>query len=149
MPTLPSFDLSFWALQTAAMLFTALLIPRFQVHGPIPAFALVFCLTIVNAKIWDAALFFQIPDHISTQVFTLLIANGVIFWILVKLLPGVEVEGFLPALLAPVVFTICTVLVDEYGRNIDWAKVWQQAMEFINSIKSQVQPGVSSHVASS
>jgi len=149
MPTIPSFDISFWALQTAAMLFTALLIPRFQVNGPIPAFALVLCLTIVNAKVWDAALFFQIPDHISTQVFTLLIANGVIFWILVKLLPGVEVEGFLPALLAPVVFTICTVLVDEYGRNIDWAKVWQQALQIINSIKSQVQPVVSSHTVSS
>ena len=101
------------------MLLTCLLIPNLTVSGPIPAFLTVVALGFVNAKAWDTALFFQIPNQVSYQALTLFLANGIIFWIVVKVLPGIEVKGVLPALIAPVVFTICSLVIDTYGKDVD------------------------------
>jgi hypothetical protein len=52
----------------------------------------------------------------------LFLCNGFIFWLLVKLLPDIQVEGLLPALVAPVVFTACSLAVTTYGTQVDWQK---------------------------
>ena len=62
--------------------------------------------------------------------------NGLIFWVLVKLLPGIEVDGFLPALLAPVVFSVLNVLVFTYGRQIDWGAVFEFTVKFFEAAKA-------------
>ncbi|NIR58061.1 MAG: hypothetical protein GWO02_00340, partial [Gammaproteobacteria bacterium] len=71
------------------------------------------------------ALFLSVPSAPTTQALTLLVANAAIFWALVKLLPGIEIEGILPALAAPVVFTCASLLIDRYGREIDWVAIIQ------------------------
>ena len=131
--------LNYWILQTIAMGLTIFLIPKLRVSSIFgPVFAVVG-LALVNAVIWDAALFFSIPDHFSSQVALLLLTNGIIFWVLVKLLPGIEVQGFLPALVAPLVFTVCSVLVSQYGKDIDWQKVWVAFLAFMERLKASVK----------
>lgn len=118
-----SFKWEYWGLQTVAMLITAWLLPKLKVTSVLGAFWTVLALGFINSKLWDAALFFQIPDHISSQVLLLFLANGVIFWILVKVLPGIEIEGFLSALIAPVIFTVCSLIIEKYGQQVDWKEV--------------------------
>lgn len=127
--------IQYWFLQTVAMLLTALLIPRFRIHGPLAALFLVVVLTVVNSTVWDIALFLKIPDAVSTHALTIVIANGVIFWILVKLLPGIEVNGILPALAAPIVFSIVSIFTYRYGREIDWMKVFDQVVQAVSQIR--------------
>src|SRR3990172_11967686 len=97
--------INYWILQTGAMMLTALLIPKLRITSLLGASLTVLALGLLNATLWDAALFFQIPHAFSTQALVLLAANGAIFWILVKILPGIEIDGVLPALAAPIVFT--------------------------------------------
>jgi uncharacterized membrane protein YvlD (DUF360 family) len=129
-------NLSYWLLQTFAMLVTALLIPKLRVDGPIPAFLTVLALAFVNAHIWDTALFFKVPDTLSSKALTLLLTNGAIFWIIVKVLPGIECEGILPALIAPIVFTFTSFIISEYGSTIDWSAVGKEALRLMLELKS-------------
>lgn len=132
---LPEINFTFWILQSLAMLLTALIIPKLTVTNPLGAIAMVIALAFINTNIWDAALFFKIPNHISAQAATLFLVNGVIFWVLVKLLPGIEVEGFLPALVAPIVFTICNLIVVNYGMQVDWPALFSDLLKFVNETK--------------
>lgn len=138
---------SYWVLQSVAMMLTAALIPRLTITGISGAFGTVLALALVNASVWDAALFFNVPDHLSAQAGLLFLANGVLFWILVKILPGIEVEGVLPALIAPVVFTVLSLIISHYGKDIDWPMVgsWllqtiEQVRDFFLSVKQANAP---------
>lgn len=129
------------------MLLTALLIPGLRITGVSGAFGIVAALAFVNASVWDAALFFQLPNHLSSHALLLLLANGVLFWLLVKLLPGIEIEGILAAIISPLVFTVLSMLITYYGRDIDWMAVFSQVRELIEgardyflSTPSQVNP---------
>ena len=130
--------IQYWFLQTIAMLLTAFVIPRFQIKGPLAAFLLVLALGFVNATIWDAALFLQIPNSASMHAVTVLVANGLVFWILVKLVPGIEVIGFLPAIAAPVVFSLVSILTYQYGREIDWFSLAEQLLRYVAAVRDQL-----------
>lgn len=139
---LPDFNIATWILQTAAMLLTALLIPKLTIDGPIPAFVTVVTLAFINSHVWSTALFFEIPDSATAQAATLLVCNGVIFWIVVKVLPGIDCEGFLPALIAPVVFTVTMMLISRYGSDIDWIALGKAALDWIAELKEQIETPV-------
>jgi putative membrane protein len=126
-------------MQTVAMLLTALLIPRLRIHGPLPALMTVICLAFFNAHFWDAALFLNIPNNLSQSTLLLFLLNGVFFWILIKLLPGIEVKGFLPALAAPVVFTLCSILISQYGSKVDWVAVYGKSTATIAALRDYVK----------
>lgn len=130
-----SASVSHWALQTIAMMVTAFLIPRLTVDGPLPAFATVVVLAFVNAHVWDAALFFRVPDNVGTKTALLLLTNGVLFWIVVKILPGIDCQGIFPALIAPVVFTVVNLIIEKYGRTVDWWAVGQSAFSFLSDVR--------------
>jgi putative membrane protein len=131
-----SFNLTYWFLQTIAMAVTALIIPRLKITSVFGALGIVIALAFVNSKVWDAALFLSIPDSFSMRALLLLVTNGVIFWVLVKLLPGIETDGFLPALAAPVVFTVCSLVIGHYGSQIDWAKVLDFVIDGLRGLRS-------------
>lgn len=117
---------------------TALLIPGLRLKGPIPAFLTVVAIALINSQLWDAALFFKIPDNFTAQAGTLLLANGVLFWVVVKLLPGIEISGILPALAAPVVFTVLSLAVAKYRGEIDWPALYEKAKKQVALVKGYI-----------
>jgi len=134
---------TYWVLQTIAMCITALLIPKLKVTSIFGALGTVLTLALINATIWNAALFFSVPNAISYQVLLLFLANGLIFWATVKLLPGIEVEGILPALIAPLVFTVFSLLIDHYGKNLPWWEVIKATIEWIKQVREYFLAGKS------
>lgn len=125
----------YWILQTIAMSVTAFLLPGLRITQISGALFTVLAISYLNSTVWDTALFFQIPDTFSLQVCSLILTNGVLFWILVKILPGIEIEGFLPALVAPLVFTISSFLIDKYGTTVDWKAVFSVVANVIRQIR--------------
>lgn len=130
-----NFDPGYWALQCAAMLITCLLIPKLSVDGPIAALLTVIALSFINSHLWNTALFLKVPDSFTNKALLLFLTNGALFWFVVKILPGISVEGIWPALIAPVVFSIMSLLIDQYKDQIDWPLVWKTALEIIAKIK--------------
>lgn len=129
---------NYWVLQTLAVTLTALLIPRLRITSLFGATAMAGAIALVNATVWNAGLFSFIPSSLSSHALTLLLANGFIFWLLVKLLPGIESDGILPCLIAPIVFTVCSVFINEFGRDIDWISVGTKIWEWIVSVRDSL-----------
>ena len=129
---------SHWILQTIAMLVTAGLIPRLYITSFIGAFFIVVALSFVNATIWDAALFFSIPNHITSHALLLILSNGIIFYVLIKILPGIEVQGILPALAAPLIFTIVNIFITQYAKEINWIEVGERAANWVQEVRNSM-----------
>lgn len=130
---------SHWLLQVFAIAITALLIPRLRVTSIFGPLLTVMALALLNATIWDAALFFRVPDSFSVQVLLLLISNGIFFWILVKLLPGIEVNGLLPAIAAPIVFTLVSILLSVLSEYVDWIELAKYLIKEIEGLRAYFQ----------
>lgn len=134
-------NLNLFVIQTLALLITAFLMPRFQVKGPLSAAIAVLVISIVNSTVWDSGLFFTLPDSATTQAAMLIVVNGVLFWLLAKTLPGIEMQGFLPALFAPIVFTIVSGVVYQYGKDVDWLQMGKEGIAAIQDIRDNVKEG--------
>lgn len=128
-----------WGMQTVAMLLTAALLPGLKISNPLGALLMVVSIAVSNTLLWDAALFFAIPDTISSQTATLVLCNGILFLVLVKVLPWIETDRILPCLIAPLVFSMTNVAADRYGKDIPWGKVAQDGIEAIQRIKTELK----------
>lgn len=136
MDSLTNLNINYWFFQTIAMLITAILIPNLRITSIFGAIFIIIALAFVNSKIWDAALFFQIPNELSYQSVLLLFTNGFIFWVLIKLLPGIEIDGFLAALVAPVVFTAISLFLSKYAHYVDWIAILDKMIEVLTNIRT-------------
>ena len=129
-------DFNYWFLQTVAMMITAFAVPRLKITGILGALGTVLALAFINSKIWDAALFFHIPSSLSVQALLLLVTNGVIFYVLVKLMPGIQIKGILPAICAPLVFTITSLVISNYAHLIDWKAVFDTVFAGVEKLRA-------------
>ena len=127
-----------WLAQTFAMIITAILLPGLKITGIFGAFITVVALAFVNASIWDASLFFNVPMDFTTHTLTILGANAVMFWVLVKLLPGIEISGIVSAILAPVLFSLFTVVLTPICQEVDWGQVIQKATETVTDVRNRL-----------
>lgn len=98
---------------------------------------MVMALAAVNKYLWDQTLFQTIPHELTYNALKLLFANGFVFWLLVKLLPGIEIEGILPALVAPILLTVVGVYVMDYGGRIDWVQLLTKIKDLILGFRVQ------------
>ncbi len=137
-----SIDFKFWALQTVAMMLTAFALPGLKVKGPVGAFLAVAALAYLNATYWDWALFFKLPDSFTVKAALLVLVNGILFWLIVKLLPGIEIEGFWPALIAPMVFALLSVLIPTLYGEINWSRVWSEVAALFTGLRDYFQAKV-------
>lgn len=139
MVNLDSINVNYWVLQTIAMALTALLLPGLRITNPLGALGAVVALAFVNAHVWDAALFMSIPDTFSSQAITLIVANGVVFWVLVKILPGIESSGVLPVIAAPLVFSILSMFIHSYAKDVDWAALGERGVAKVQEFRDEVR----------
>lgn len=139
---LASLNVSYWILQTVVMLITAALIPNLRITSIFGAILIVVALAFVNSKVWDAALFFHIPNTLSYQSLLLFLTNGLIFWLLIKILPGIEVDGIIPALVAPIIFTLTSLVISKFAAEIDWLAILDKIITVLQNLRDYFQEAV-------
>lgn len=129
-------------LQSIALIITSAIIPGLRVTSMFGPILMVIALSLVNKYLWDQTLFQTIPHELTYNTLKLLFANGLVFWILVKLLPGIEIDGILPALVAPVLLTVVGVYVMDFGGRIDWIQLVTKIKDLILGFKVQFMGSV-------
>ena len=133
--TLYGLNLSHWITQCLSMSLVALFIPNLRVTSIFgPVFAVVG-LSLVNTYLWSSELFSVLPSSVSAQTATILLINGAIFWLVVKVMPGIETKGIIPSLVAPIVFTACSLVLPKVTDSIDWVAVWQKGEQLLTLAK--------------
>ena len=86
-------------LYSIAVLLTSYLLPGVHVDGFISAFILAAVISLLNITIKPLLIILTIPATILTMGLFLLVINAIIILIADAIIPGVQIEGFLWALL--------------------------------------------------
>jgi len=132
-------NISFWVLQCLAMIVTSWLIPGLRVSSIFGPALAVAALAFINAHVWDAALFFQLPNSFTLHACLLLCANAFIFWVVVKIVPGISVSGVFSSIAAPVVFSACSLLISGRAKDVDWTHLASEAIKGIEQTKAYIE----------
>jgi len=132
---------NFFVLQVVAMFVITLLIPRLKITSIFGAVSIVGALAVVNSTLWDSSLFHAIPDFTSSKSLALIGVNGALFFILVKLLPGIEMKGILAAFLAPVAYTFATILIQTYATSFDVIDAGNKIKSWFGDTKEWIEKG--------
>ena len=99
----------------AVLLASSLLPPDLFHVGDIQAavlFALV--LGLLNAVVRPILTVITLPLTILTLGFFLLVLNALMFWLASAIVPGVQVGGFLAALLASLIVTVVSAIANRF-----------------------------------
>ena len=130
---------NFFVLQVVAMFVITLLIPRLKITSLFGAIGIVGALAVVNSTLWDSSLFHAIPDFSNSKSLALIGVNGVVFFILVKVLPGIEMKGILAAFLAPIAYTFATILIQSYAPTFDVFDAVDKVRTWFGDTKSWIE----------
>jgi putative membrane protein len=98
-------------LTAALLLLVANLVRGIQVQGWDSALVGAIVLGFVNAVIRPLMVLFTLPFTILTFGLFLLVVNAMVLWLVAILVPGIRVQGFVPAFLGSLVLTFLNMIV--------------------------------------
>jgi putative membrane protein len=93
-----------WLLNAAALMAVAYLMPSITVTNFVSALIAAFALGFVNTIIRPILTILTLPISILTLGFFFLLINGLLFWMVGKVLNGFEVNGFWAAVLGGLLY---------------------------------------------
>jgi putative membrane protein len=100
-----------WVLSALAMLLVAHFVPGFVVTDFVAALFAAAVYGLVNATLGLVLKVLTFPLSIVTFGFFLLVINALMLQFAAALLPGIEVRGFGPALLAALLLAVLGMLI--------------------------------------
>ncbi|QFY41837.1 phage holin family protein [Candidatus Methylospira mobilis] len=98
-------------LTAAFLLLVAHLVRGVQVDGWGPALVGAIVLGLVNAFVKPVMVLFTLPLTILSLGFFLLIINAFMLMLVASIVPGIRVQGFLPALLGSLLLTALNIAI--------------------------------------
>ena len=129
-------DLDFLILQSLAIIITAVLLKKMTITSFLGPITTAVALSWVNSVYWDSKLFFEIPSNISVDALGLIISNSLILWLIVKLAPGIEIQGFFTAIKASLLLSISSYLVHRFCSNLNWVEIFHTFINLLGNLKS-------------
>jgi len=104
-----------WLSLSVALMITAYLVPKFQVKSFGSALIAVAVIGLLNALLRPLLWFLTLPIHILTLGLFAFVLNAIILKIAAGVLKGLEIEGWLPAILGAVVLSLVQTLMAYLG----------------------------------
>jgi len=98
-----------WAINAAALLLVAEVVPGISVSSFYSALVVALVLGIMNALVRPLLIFLTLPINILTLGLFTLVINALLFWFVSTVVKGFEVAGFTAAF---------------FGALILWAVAW-------------------------
>jgi len=104
--------LSEWIIRTLILLLTAYFVPGFKINSYTSAFAVALVLAVLNMFVKPILLLLTLPATILTLGLFMFVINAILLIIASKLVPGFEIDSFFTAIVASIVITIISSLVN-------------------------------------
>lgn len=101
-----------WFLLAAALLLTAHFYPGIQVRGYSAALIAALIIGLLNTVVRPVLVVLTLPVTIITLGLFLFVVNAIIFYFAAWLLPGLQVAGFIAALVASLLYSVCGMVID-------------------------------------
>lgn len=106
-----------WIVNALALLVVAKLVPGITASSIAALFVAALVLGLLNAIVRPVLLILTLPITIVTLGLFIIVLNALMFWLAAAFVPGFTVDGFVPALLGAIVFSIITMLTSWIGKE--------------------------------
>ena len=106
-----------WIAYALTIMFLAWLLPGISVSGFWGAMLVAVILGLINVFIKPVLMFISLPLNILTLGLFTLIINALLLWFAGYITPGFEVNGFWNALLASVILSVFTTLINNLTKD--------------------------------
>ena len=97
-----------WILNAIALLAVTYLLPSIQISGFGTALLAALVLGFINTLVRPILAILTLPITVLTLGIFYLVLNGLLFWLASALLPGFQVQGFVPALVGAILYGVIT-----------------------------------------
>lgn len=101
-----------WFLLAAALLLTAYVYPGIQVQGYGAALVAALILGLLNTVLRPVLIVLTLPVTVVTLGLFLFVVNAMVFYSAAWLLPGLQVTGFVAAMVASLLYSVCGIAID-------------------------------------
>lgn len=101
-----------------ALLATAYIVPGFKVENFTSAILASIVLGVVNTFIKPALSFITAPLTIITLGLFAFVVNAVVLFIVAWIVPGLEIEGWLPAILGGIVLAVVSTILSSVLKDL-------------------------------
>lgn len=101
-----------WLLLAAALLLVAHLYPGVKVASFGSAMLAALVLGLLNALVRPLLVLLTLPVTLLTLGLFLFVVNALMFWAAAGLLQGLEVSGFVAALIGSLIYSACALVID-------------------------------------
>src|SRR6478672_8848851 len=134
-------------LSMIATLLAAWILPGFDVHGAVGAFLLVVVIALLNAIVPPVIAALRVPYTVVFGFLTCLILDAAIVWAAGSALSDVDVDGFGDALLASILISALTMLlqvfagVDDVDTAIEMRRT-QRIARRVGTVEHTNRPGI-------
>jgi putative membrane protein len=109
-----------WVLNAVALMAVAYLMPSIKVTSFMSALIAAFALGFVNTLIRPLLALLTLPISVLTLGFFYLVLNGLLFWMVGKLLNGFSVDGFWAAVFGGLLYGLISwllALIIPFGKK--------------------------------
>jgi putative membrane protein len=106
-----------WFIRALSLMIVAMLFPGFHVANFGTAFIAVAVLTILNVTVKPILVIFSLPVTILTFGLFSFVINAVVFLMASALVPGILIDGFFPALIASLLFSVVSAVLQSFATN--------------------------------
>ena len=109
-----------WLLNAAALMAVAYFMPTIKVTSFVSALIAAFALGFVNTLIRPVLTLLTLPISVLTLGFFYLILNGLLFWMVGKLLNGFTVDGFWAAVIGGLLYGLISwalAMIIPFGKK--------------------------------
>lgn len=97
-----------WILNAIALLAVTYLLPSIQISGFGTALLAALVLGFINTLVRPVLAILTLPITVLTLGIFYLVLNGLLFWLASALLPGFQVQGFIPAMIGAILYGVIT-----------------------------------------
>lgn len=109
-----------WVLNAVALMAVAYLLPAIHVTSFISALVAAFALGFVNTLIRPVLTLLTLPISVMTLGFFYLVINGLLFWMVGKVLNGFTVDGFWAAVFGGLLYGLISwalAMIIPFGKK--------------------------------
>ena len=105
-------------LNALALLATAYIVPGFRVDDFTTAILAAIVLGVVNTFIKPALSFITAPLTIVTLGLFSFVVNAVVLFIVSAIVPGLKIDGWIPAILGAVVLSVVSTVLSSVLKDV-------------------------------
>ncbi len=106
-----------WVAFALIIMFVGWLIPGISVESFLTAMIAAVVIALINAFIKPLILFLTLPINLLTLGLFTLVINALLFMFAAYLVPGIEVDGFVSALIGSILISIFSIGLSKLDTN--------------------------------